>query len=96
MVTESRLRIARGLFVIVIGLGCIVAVIGVAWLSAVAAASIDQVLSPEELRDSKLVDIVYRTHERIDAGILTPYLFGGAATALCGIFGLLALRNAAT
>jgi hypothetical protein len=86
-------RVARGCFIAVILLGLSVAVLAEAWLAAVAAASVDHVLSPDELQDEKLIEVVYRTHHAIDSKILIPYRVAGTGLVLCSIVGLYALTN---
>jgi hypothetical protein len=94
MSANSNLRAARSWLVIVIALGCCLAFFNPLWLEVEAATSVDQVLTPAELQDPKLIDIVYRTHRKIDGRFVLPHRVFGAATVVCAIFGLLSLRDA--
>lgn len=78
-------------FVIVLGIA--VALVGHLWLSTMAAVSVDAILTPEELRDDALVDVVYRTHEFVDYRLLLPYYVLGLLLVYCGISGVYSLRR---
>jgi hypothetical protein len=43
-------------------LGGLIAICGFVWRPIYEAASVDVILTQEELRDPKLVEVVYRTH----------------------------------
>ena len=66
------------------------------WSPAYQAISVDVILAPDELRDQKLIDVVYRTHRHNAArqGLLVePYFVLGALTAMSAAGGLIALRG---
>lgn len=66
------------------------------WVPAFQAASVDVILSPEELRDRKLIEVVYRTH-RHDEGhqeaIIWPFRVMGITVVVAGVIGLVAVRE---
>ena len=62
-------------------LGGLIILFSFVWIPAYQASSVDAILAPDELRDRKLIDVVYRTHRHNAArqGLLVePYFVLGA------------------
>lgn len=78
-------------------LGGLVAFSGLLWRPLYEASSVDVILTPEELRDHKFVDVVQRTqqhtHERGESPLPVGLL--GAMISIVALIGLVCLGNGA-
>ena len=78
-----------------LALGLLTAAADLLWPTTIDAVSVDVILTPDELRDPKLIDVVYRTH-RFNRGRRSPVAILGlttAATAAAGLFALTRRRS---
>jgi hypothetical protein len=95
VIGDSRIRAARTTLKVLIFLGLGLALLDPAWIDAGQAVSVDAILSPEELRDRKLIDVVYRTHRHETGSFVLPHRAFGVATVVSAIVALVLLRDAA-
>lgn len=92
MTRSKSQRIVRASLVVTLALGSLTAILDVAWRPVYEAASVDGILTPEELRDKKLIEVVDRTHRYNDAHDegRVPFFLLGALTATASLVGLVA------
>jgi hypothetical protein len=79
-----------------LALGGLIVLFSLVWIPVYQAASVDVILTPDELRDPKLSEVVYRTHRHNAPrqGLLVePYRVLGALIVLSAAGGLIALRS---
>jgi len=79
-----------------LALGGLIVLFAIVWVPVYQAASVDVILTPDELRDRKLIEVVYRTHRdnASQQGLLVwPYRVLGVLTVLNATGGLIALRG---
>ncbi|QDU53897.1 hypothetical protein [Aeoliella mucimassa] len=95
MPSSPSIQRARGYFIAVILLGLCVVLVGPLWTRALAAVSVDAILTPSELQDPQLVEAVNRAqnYKLSSAGLLVPYYVLGAVLMVCGTLGCLALNS---
>jgi NADH:ubiquinone oxidoreductase subunit 5 (subunit L)/multisubunit Na+/H+ antiporter MnhA subunit len=77
-------------------LGAIVVLCSFVWLPAYEAASVDVILSPGELREPKLVEVVHRTHKHNahhEAVVLAPYAPLGIMIVAVAAAGMIGVRR---
>jgi hypothetical protein len=77
-------------------LGGLVILFSFVGVPAYQASSVDAILAPDELRDRKLIEVVYRTHRHNAARqerLFAPYRVLGVLTVMSATGGLIALRG---
>ncbi|WP_435016214.1 hypothetical protein TA3x_003778 [Tundrisphaera sp. TA3] len=90
---KARDRVQLSL-IVVLALNVVGLLFSPALIPAYQAGSVDAILGPDELRDRKLIEVVYRTHRHNETSptrIILPFQFLGAVTALTAAAGLVAL-----
>ena len=76
-------------------LGVCVMLVGPVWTRALAAVSVDVILSPEELQDPQLVEDTHRTQNQKlgSTALLFPYYVLGGVLIATGAVGYVTLRD---
>jgi hypothetical protein len=94
MSERTARKLVRFSLLSVMLLGGTVALFGFVWMPVYGAASVDQILNPDELRDPKLIEVVYRTHHYNDseqALLFWPYRILGTLIIGLSIAGFVGL-----
>jgi hypothetical protein len=90
----TSIRLVRASLLGTLALGCLVTLLDTAWRPAYEAASVDEILTPAELSDPALIQIVYRTHRHNASGRdRFPLWVLGAMTAAASTIGLVGSRS---